>query len=125
MEIAQTRRENHFLFYSSLSNGASKLSYQLKLILHCNVKSNYFGPVHNYCAASTAVLNLHLSCNFCSVTPSPRLQLLQCSISISAASFCSVRASHWLHLLYLANPLGCGCLTQQKLQLRWRFDTPE
>ena len=36
--IAQTRRENHILFYSSLSNGASKLSYQLKLILHCKVQ---------------------------------------------------------------------------------------
>ena len=45
--IAQTRRENHILFYSSLSNGASKLSYQLKLILHCKVQ--YFGKAHNCC----------------------------------------------------------------------------
>ena len=45
--IAQTRRENHILFYSSLSNGASKLSYQLKLILHCKVQ--YFGNAHNCC----------------------------------------------------------------------------
>ena len=50
--IAQTRRENHILFYSSLSNGASKLSYQLKLILHCKVQ--YFGKAHNCCGMSAS-----------------------------------------------------------------------
>ena len=36
--IAQTRRENHISFSSPLTNGASKLSYQLKLFLHCKVQ---------------------------------------------------------------------------------------
>ena len=52
--IAQTRRENHILFYSSLSNGASKLSYQLKLILHCKVQ--YFGNAHNCCGEKLCLM---------------------------------------------------------------------
>ena len=36
--IAQTRRENHIWFSSRLTNGASKLSFQLKLFLHCKVQ---------------------------------------------------------------------------------------
>ena len=35
---AQTRRENHIWFSSRLTNGASKLSFQLKLFLHCKVQ---------------------------------------------------------------------------------------